>query len=170
MTKTQIEKDEYLLSLQSKLEEANKTFTGEINETNRALLNQLFVAAGGFITLASALLVTKETRDALACDRGLLVMAIFLSIASLGCGLAQFYIDICFWRAHKKNNAQIVELISEDKIDSPKQLKALLNNQDDAGERSNSGWLITQFALLALSAVAIVWIIYDLLFKSKLLV
>lgn len=171
MTKVLSDKDEYLLGLKSKLEKANKGFSSEADDVDRSLLNQLFVAAGGFIALSSALLVTKETLHTFTLSghaRYVVLAVVLLSLASIFCGVTQLVMDARYLRKRKAINADIIERISENKIKSPKYLKRLLAKQHKAGERSGSWWMWTQLGCLIVSGIGLIATAIYLLFIAKI--
>lgn len=168
MNRQATSRDRELLKNQIKLEEENKVLLAETNEFNRSLLNQLFVVAGGFITLSTALLVTHETLKAMSPTvRIFLGVAMFSALVSLGFGIAQFYFDIDFLRKRRKANEVVIAGIANRKINTLGSLKKRMNIQDKGGPKSKSWWIFIQFGFLFVSALCILLVTGFILFRAK---
>jgi len=159
---------QYLEGLQTKLEDSNKDNTSETNEINRSLLNQLFIIAGGIITLMSPFVVTTDILKVLPYGiRCMLMLTILIAMLSLICGIAQFYIDRRFLTRLKKANTVVIKAIGEGTIEGPKHLKTLLSEQDKIGERSSDKWTWAQFATLIIAGVGFIWVMWYIVLVAK---
>ena len=161
--------DDYAKEFQSRLEEANKSYIGEINESSRALLNQLFVVAGGLITLSSPFVITKDILTQLPSHvRIALLINVLLAAISIGCGTVQFYRDIRFLRKRRDINDGIIKGVSDRIIRTLPQLLKASQQQDKAGMRAGSGWMIAQFWLLILAGECFMAVMFYVFIVAKL--
>lgn len=164
--------DDYLGAYQERLESANRDYVGEGNAVNRALLNQLFVAAGGFITLSTALLVTKETLRAFTLShhaKYVVVGVIALSLASIFCGIAQYRKDSHFLQERRDLNAKLITDVATRKIKTIDQLvRRRESDKSKIRPRSRTRWIRAQFSCLAASGIGLIALVSYLLFIARI--
>ena len=143
----------YKLAQKTNLEDKNKTLTDEANKVSGSMLNQLFIAAGGIVTLASPPLLDPSSTGKLPhYIRWILIGVMTLGMTSIGFGIAQLYIDREFFRERKHLNAVVIKSISQNNM-TPKQLNNALITIA-AKEDKSPEWLAwAQFGSSALAAV-----------------
>ena len=155
---------QFLLEQQLKLEEDAKTEVGEANETNRTLLNQLFVMAGGIIALASPILIDPGILGALHHrPRLLLVVAIVGSTVSIGSGFVQLYVELRYFQRSKRLKFAIADKIGRSEVTSIAQLRALVAPIRSKSDKSSDFFTGLQFLSLAVAAVAFVTVMAHML-------
>jgi hypothetical protein len=159
--------DDYARTYQSSLEEAVRGYIGEINETSRALLNQLFIVAGGLIALSSPFVITDDTLSKLPHGvRALLLANILLSAVSISCGVGQFYKDVNFLRNRREISESIIDDLSERRIKTLDQLVERSKTQSKAGKRASNAWTVAQFRLLVAAGICFVAAMICIFFPS----
>lgn len=159
---------DYFRTHQTKLETDAKIEVCEANETNRTLLNQLFVMAGGVITLSSPIFIDRGILSTIDHSlRWLLVIAIVSATISVASGFAQLYIERQFFRRSKALKLGAAEEIGSGKIRSIASLRELFAKIRRPSDKSSDFFTWLQFISLAIAAIAFVIVMAHILLTVK---
>lgn len=149
---------QYLQRQQKKLESDGLALTTEANETNRSLLNQLFVAGGGILTLSTPILIQQKDLQAIPLYiRTLLAEIIVMAVLSLGFGFAQLFIERRFFEKNKESSSVIVKAIAQGQVRDKWHLAALFAEHQRFPARSSDVFAVLQFIALTFAAIGFVY-------------
>lgn len=153
---------------QKKLETDGRILTSEANNTNRAFLNQLFVAGGGILTLSTPILIQQRDLKAIPLYvRTLLAEVIVVAVLSLGFGFVQLFLDRKFFVKNKESNTVIVRAIAQGQVRDLEHLEELFAEHQRFPARSSDVFALLQFVTLTFAAAGFIYAMSYILVTAR---
>lgn len=137
------------------------------NDTENALSGSLILVCTVFLTVLVVVLGNTDnvTRVSPA-GKILLVGGLLATLASMGCGIKHYFVNVQFYRDAAKIHHRDIELLKElDEKNHKRITKEMGENEDKLVTESDDKWLHWQVRLLMLVGVAFVLFVVSVLFN-----